>query len=69
MPTGKKGEYDCSRVLTRKKGEPAAAPMTPDEAPERMLIGRLWYCFTSASEAWEKDRLRRREFMWVRMGS
>lgn len=39
VPTGKAGEYDCSLVLNRKKGEPAIAPAMPERAPETMLIG------------------------------
>src|SRR5437667_2398968 len=47
VPTGRKGEYDCRRVFTRKKGEPAAAPRMPDVAPEKMLMPRD--CFEASS--------------------
>ncbi len=42
VPTGKKGEYDCNRVFTRKNGEPAAAPRIPELAPERIFTPRDW---------------------------
>lgn len=37
VPTGRNGEYACKRVLTRKNGDPTAAPRTPEEAPETRL--------------------------------
>jgi hypothetical protein len=41
VPTGNTGEYDCNRVLTRKKGDPKQAPIIPEEAPETILIATL----------------------------
>lgn len=41
VPTGKKGEYDCNRVLMRKKGLPAIAPRIPDAAPEKTFTPKL----------------------------
>lgn len=45
------------------------APMIPELAPEKMLIGRFCNDVDAASWEWEKERVRRSEFEWVRMGS
>lgn len=42
VPTGRNGENDWSRVFTRKKGDPAAAPKIPDAAPEKTFMPRDW---------------------------
>jgi len=41
----------------------------PEVAPEKMLMGRDWYCFAVVVEREEMSRWRTRELREVRMGS
>lgn len=69
MPTGRNGEKDWRRVLTRKKGDPRKAPRIPDEAPEAMLTGKDCIALTLGSCVFKGERVRTSEFRVVRMGS